>query len=234
MAQHINYLLFGWYPYIAVTVLIVGSIYRFNTDQYSWRTKSSQLLRRKQLVWGSVLFHLGVLVLFFGHFFGMLTPVAVIDALGIGHGFKQMAAAVVGGVAGVMALIGASMLLHRRLVDPRIRATSSTIDIAVLAMLWLQLFLGLSTLFWTSQHLDGSEMLKFMNWANGLMTLSPSAAAHIADVALIYKLHILLGLTLFLIAPFSRLVHIWSAPVWYLARPGYQVVRTRRDLGPAE
>lgn len=234
MGNYINYLLFGWYPYVAVTFMIAGSVYRFNKDQYSWRTKSSQLLRRKQLVWGSVLFHVGVLVLFGGHLVGMLTPIGVFDAMGISHGFKQVAAAAVGGIAGVMAFIGCSMLLQRRLSDPRIRATSSSADIAVLALLWLQLVLGLLSIYWTKDHLDGGEMVKFMAWANGLMMLRPEAASFIADTALIYKAHIVLGLTLFLLTPFTRLVHIWSVPVWFLGRQGYQIVRTRRDLTPAE
>ncbi len=230
----LNYLLFGWYPYIAVTIMIGGSIYRFNTDQYSWRSKSSQLLRRRQLMWGSVLFHIGVLVLFLGHAVGMLTPIVIFDAIGIPHDFKQKGAVIVGGIAGVLGFVGCTLLLHRRLSDARIRATSSFADIAVLSLIWLQLLLGLSTIFWTLDHLDGQEMVTFMNWANGLLTVNPRAALLLTNTALIYKVHIVLGLTLFALTPFTRLVHIWSVPVWFLGRPGYQVVRTRRTLGPAE
>jgi nitrate reductase gamma subunit len=115
------------------------------------------------------------------------------------------------------------------LFDPRIRKSSSVGDILVLVLLWLQLTLGLLTTWWTLKHLDGSEMVKFMSWANGILTLDPGAPELIKEVALVYKLHIILGLTLFLITPFTRLVHIWSAPVWYLLRPGFQIVRTRRS-----
>ena len=94
-------------------------------------------------------------------------------------------------------------------------------------LIWVQLTLGILTTWWTLEHLDGSEMLRFMNWANGILTLDPGAPQQIQDVALVYKLHIILGLTLFLITPFTRLVHIWSAPVWFLFRPGYQIVRSR-------
>lgn len=235
MENFLNQLAFGWYPYLAVTVLIVGSILRFDADQYSWRSQSSQFLRRKQMMWGSNLMHLGIIVLFFGHLIGLMTPVNLLDTLGIGHGFKQMAAMVVGGLAGLAALIGATLLLHRRLFEPRIRQSSSIGDIAVLVLLWAQLVLGVGTTFWTVRHLDGTEMLRFMGWAQGLATFQVGAAEQIADTALIYKLHIILGLTLFLITPFTRLVHIWSAPVWFLFRPGYQIVRSlgRPRLEPA-
>lgn len=227
MNDFINQLAFGWYPYLAVTVLVVGSILRFDADQYSWRSQSSQFLRRKQMVLGSNLFHLGILVLLGGHFVGLLTPINVFDTLGISHGLKQTAALVVGGIAGVAAFIGCSLLLHRRLFDARIRRTSSVGDMLVLILLWLQLALGILTTWWTIEHLDGSEMVRFMTWANGILTLNPAAPEQLREVALVYKLHIILGLTLFLITPFTRLVHIWSAPIWFLLRPGYQIVRRR-------
>lgn len=227
MENLINHLAFGWYPYLAVTVLIVGSILRFDKAQYTWRSQSSQFLRRKQMLLGSNLFHMGVLVLLGGHFVGLLTPINVFDAAGIPHEFKQKAALIVGGIAGVAAWVGASLLLHRRLFDARIRLSSHWTDIAVLLLLWLQLSLGLATTWWTMQHLDGQEMLLFMGWANGLLTFNPRAADLIVDAALVYKLHIILGLTLFLVTPFSRLVHIWSIPVFFLLRPGYQLVRSR-------
>jgi nitrate reductase gamma subunit len=180
------------------------------------------------MVLGSNLFHMGILVLLAGHFVGLLTPINVFDALGVSHSFKQTTALVVGGIAGLCAYVGCTLLLHRRLFDPRIRKSSSIGDILVLVLLWLQLTLGLLTTWWTLKHLDGSEMVKFMTWANGILTLDPGAPELIKEVALVYKLHIILGLTLFLITPFTRLVHIWSAPVWYLLRPGFQIVRTKR------
>lgn len=225
MNEFVNQLAFGWYPYLAVTVLIFGSILRFDKDQYSWRSQSSQFLRRRQMTIGSNLMHMGLLVLLVGHFIGLLTPIGVFDAFGITHGFKQLAALVVGGIAGVAALVGTSMLLHRRLFEPRIRRSSSFGDIGVLTLLWLQLVVGVATTFWTMQHLSGEEMVLFMGWASGLLRFDPTAATLISEVALVYKLHIILGLTLFLITPFTRLVHIWSAPIWFLFRPGYQIVR---------
>ncbi|HZJ12546.1 MAG TPA: respiratory nitrate reductase subunit gamma, partial [Methyloceanibacter sp.] len=129
-------------------------------------------------------------------------------------------------------LIGISLLVHRRLFDARIRNTSSFGDIAILLLLYVQLLLGLATIPISLQHLDGGEMLKFMTWAQGIMTLQPGVASLVADVNPIFKLHLFLGMTIFLVFPFTRLVHVWSAPIWYLGRRGYQVVRTRQQVAP--
>ena len=220
--------LFGIYPYIALVVMIVGSIARYERDPFTWKTSSSQLLRRKQLIMGSVLFHIGVLIVFFGHLVGLLTPIWVFDAIGISHGAKQIMAIAVGGVAGVIALIGGLMLLHRRVADPRIRKTSSIADIGILALLIAQLVLGLATIAVSLEHLDGHEMTTFMAWAQGIFTFNPDAASYIQDAAPIFKLHLFLGLTIFLVFPFTRLVHMFSFPFRYFFRPGYQVVRSRR------
>lgn len=226
----LNNALYGWYPYVALTVFLLGSLLRFDYSQYTWRSGSSQLLRRRQMLWGSNLFHVGILAIFAGHFIGLLTPVAVFEALGISHTFKQVLAMTIGGIAGVACWIGIALLAHRRLFDPRIRTTSSVGDIAILLLLWVQLTLGLLTIPVSAQHLDGTEMVKFMDWAQGILTLHPDAAVLIANVSPIFKCHLFLGMTIFLVFPFTRLVHVWSAPVWYLGRTGYQVVRTRRAV----
>ncbi|WP_420430765.1 respiratory nitrate reductase subunit gamma [Hyphobacterium sp.] len=227
MTEFLHNFVFGIYPYIALSVLIVGSIIRYDREPYSWRAGSSQLLRRRQLMIGSVLFHVGVLVIFVGHLVGLLTPIAVFDALGIGHGAKQMLAIVAGGVAGVLALVGASLLLHRRLFDARIRSTTSFADMAILLLLYTQLLLGLGTIAVSLQHLDGHEMVTFMSWAQGIFTFQADAAQHIVHAHWLFKMHIFLGLTIFLVFPFTRLVHMFSAPVRYVFRSGYQVVRRR-------
>ena len=232
MQAMIHQALFGVYPYIALSIFLIGSLVRFDTDQYGWRSKSSQLLRRKQLVVGSILFHVGILGVLGGHAVGLLTPVAVFEFLGISHGFKQMMAIVVGGLCGTACFAGLVMLLHRRLFDSRIRKTSSFSDIAVLLILFAQLSLGMLTIPLSLGHLDGVMMVKFMNYVQGIVTLRPEPAL-IAAVPLIFKLHMFLGFTIFLIFPFTRLVHVWSAPVGYLFR-NYQVVRTKaRKVAPA-
>ncbi len=230
MDAFVNQLLFGIYPYIALTVLTVGSVIRFDREQYTWRSGSSQLLRRKQLMWGSVLFHVGVLFIFAGHLVGLLTPIALFDALGISHGAKQLLAIIAGGIAGTMAIIGATLLIHRRFFDPRVRAASNFSDNMIILILWVQLALGLATIPLSAGHLDGHEMVKFMNWAQGIFTFRGDAASYIFDVHIIFKLHLFLGLTILLLFPFTRLVHMLSAPVRYLWRGGYQIVRSRRSL----
>lgn len=234
MSDYLHHALFGWYPYLALTVFFVGSIIRFDREPYTWKSGSSQLLRRRQLRLGSNFFHVGILIIFFGHLGGLLTPIWIFDALGISHGFKQGLAIVVGGVAGLMCLFGILLLLHRRLSDPRIRATSSFADNAILIILFVQLLLGLATIPVSLGHMDGQEMVKFMTWAQGVLTLQPDVWRQVVDANLVFKLHLVLGMTIFLVFPFTRLVHILSAPVWYLGRRGYQVVRSRRPLSPAE
>lgn len=227
MSGYLNTLVFGIYPYVALAVLVLGSIVRYDREPYTWRSGSSQMLRRRQLIAGSVLFHAGVIVVFFGHLFGLLIPIGVFEALGIGHGFKQMMAIVVGGAAGAAALAGATLLAHRRFFDARVRAQSSFSDNLTIAILWVQLVLGLLTIPISMGHLDGGEMVKMMSWAQGIFTFDPEAADYVAGVHPIFKLHLFLGLTIFVLFPFTRLVHMLSAPIRYLWRPGYQVVRPR-------
>ena len=241
MAGYLDTLVFGIYPYVSLAVLVVGSIVRYDREPYTWRSGSSQILRRRQLIVGSVLFHVGVIIVFLGHLVGLLTPIQIFEALGISHGFKQVMAIVVGGVAGAAALVGATLLAHRRFFDARVRAQSSFSDNLVIAILWVQLALGLLTIPISLGHLDGAEMVKLMAWAQGIFTFDPSAAAYVADAHPVFKLHLFLGLTIFVIFPFTRLVHMLSVPLRYLWRPGYQVVRTRpaartrvgRDSSPA-
>ena len=228
MANYLNTFLFGIYPYLCIVVFLVGSVIRFDREQFTWRSGSSQLLRRRQLVVGSNLFHVGILVVFLGHFVGLLTPVAVFEALGISHGAKQMMAIVVGGVFGILCFVGLTMLIHRRLFDVRIRRTSSFSDIAVLLLLWVQLVMGLFTILVSLQHLDGGEMLNFMAWAQSIVTFQGGAANYVSQAHVLFKAHLFLGMTIFLVFPFTRLVHVWSAPIWYLGRRGYQIVRTAR------
>ena len=225
--------LFGVYPYIAFTVFLVGSLIRFDRDQYTWKSDSSQLLKAGQLRAGSNLFHVGVLFLFFGHLFGMLTPHFVYEHF-LAAGSKQLMAMVSGGIAGTLGFIGVTLLLHRRLFEPRIRINSKTSDIVLLVLLWLQLALGLATIPLSAQHLDGSMMMKLAGWAQTIVTFQAGAPELLAEAGWIFKLHMFLGMSIFFIFPFTRLVHVWSGfgTVAYLVRP-YQVVRARRLNVPA-
>ncbi|HWT98502.1 MAG TPA: respiratory nitrate reductase subunit gamma [Terriglobales bacterium] len=232
MIDNLNQILFGLYPYVALSVFLVGSVVRFDREQYTWRSGSSQLLRRRLLFIGSNCFHIGVLAILAGHFVGLLTPHEIYTAMGLTVEAKQLMAMVIGGVFGLLCFVGLTLLIYRRLSDPRIRSTSSLMDIAILLLLYAQLILGLSSIFVSAQHLDGSEMLKLADWAQRIVTLRGGAADEIADVSIIFKCHIVLGMTIFLLFPFSRLVHIWSAPVGYIGR-SYQVVRRRGGASAA-
>ena len=231
MADYLHTFLFGIYPYLCLSVFLLGSLIRFDREQYTWRSGSSQLLRARQLRWGSNLFHIGILFLFAGHLVGLLTPHAVYE-LAIGAGTKQMLAIVSGGIAGAICFVGLSLLLHRRLSDPRIRRTSNPMDIAILWLLWVQLVLGMITLPYSLAHRDGSVMVQLSEWAQHIVTFRGGAADFVAGVAWPYQLHVVLGLTIFLVFPFSRLVHVWSAPIWYVFRRP-QIVRRRGPGMPA-
>jgi len=224
--DYLNTLLFGYYPYIAISVFFIGSLARYDRDQYTWRTGSSQFLRAKELRLGSNLFHIGILLLFVGHFVGLLTPPAVYHALGLSTSAKQILAVIAGGVFGGVCLKGIIILIRRRLTDPRIRATSSRMDIFILLLIGVQLALGLLTLPISLYHYDGANMLLLAEWAQRIVTFQSGAADQISEIGFIFKLHLFLGQTLFLVFPFSRLVHVWSVPLGYVTRP-YQVVRRR-------
>ncbi|MCB2040907.1 MAG: respiratory nitrate reductase subunit gamma [Rhodoferax sp.] len=223
---------FNVYPYVCLAVFLMGSLARFDRDQYTWKSDSSQMLRTGTLRWGSNLFHAGILFLFFGHFVGLLTPHWVYEPF-ITAGQKQMIAVTAGGIAGAICFVGLSLLLHRRLFDPRIRLTSHRTDIAILLILWVQLVLGLVTLPFSFAHNDGNVMLLLSEWAQRIVTFRPDASLLVA-VDWPFKLHLVLGMTIFLLFPFSRLVHVWSgfATVAYLFRP-HQMVRSRRLNLPA-
>lgn len=229
MPDFIHQLLFGVYPYVALAIMILGSIFRYDREPYSWRSGSSQLLRRKQLVWGSILFHVGILFLFFGHSVGLLTPHFIYEHF-ISVENKQLLAIIAGSVAGVICFVGISMLVHRRLFDARVRVTSTFSDVAILLILWVQLALGLLTVPFSLQHSDGSVMLRLSEWAQRILTFRTEGTADlISGLAFPYQAHLILGLTIFLLFPFSRLVHMLSVPVRYFWRPGYQVVRQRNS-----
>ncbi len=228
MTSSLDFALFGLYPYICLAVFVIGSLIRFDRDQYSWKSDSSQLLRAGSLRWGSNLFHVGVLFLFFGHTFGMLTPHFMYEHF-ISAGNKQLMAMISGGVAGVLGFAGVSILLHRRLSDERIRLNSKPSDIMLLVLLWIQLALGLATIPLSAQHLDGGMMMNLAGWAQRIVTFQPGAVELLAEASWVFKLHMFLGMTVFLVFPFTRLVHVWSGfgTVAYLFRP-YQMVRSRR------
>jgi len=224
---------FNVYPYICLAVFFMGSLARFDRDQYTWKSDSSQLLRAGQLRWGSNMFHFGILFLFLGHLFGQLTPHWLYEPF-ISAPQKQFVAIVAGGIAGAICFIGLTLLLHRRIFDPRIRLTSHRTDIAILVILWVQLVIGLVTLPYSWGHREeATTMIVLANYLQGIATFRPDAAM-LVGISWPYQVHMLLGMTIFLLFPFSRLVHVWSgfATVAFLFRAP-QVVRSRRLNVPA-
>ncbi|WP_020558833.1 respiratory nitrate reductase subunit gamma [Thiofilum flexile] len=223
--SYFDAIFFGLYPYVAGTVFLLGSWLRYDHAQYTWRAGSSQMLNKTHMRKASNLFHVGILVIFFGHLVGLLTPHWVYEPF-MSAGTKQVLAIMVGGIAGIACWYGALLLFLRRMNDPRVRATGSTMDLVIIGILLVQVTLGLLTIIPTLGHLDGSNMLKLAEWAQAIVFFKGGAAAHLADVGIIFKLHIVLGLTIFLLFPFTRLVHIWSVPLQYVNRR-YQIVRAR-------
>lgn len=224
--NYLHQFAFQLYPYIALAVFFVGSWVRFDKSMYTWRTGSSQLLSDRGMRIGSNCFHVGVLAILGGHLVGLLTPHAVYAHF-ITAPQKQLLAMVVGGVFGALCFVGIAILLVRRLTNPRVRATGSFGDALVLVLLFAQLVLGMISIGYSTQHMDGGVMIRLGEWAQHIVTFRWGAADYIRDVSWVYKSHVFLGMTLFLIAPFTRLVHVWSIPLSYLWRP-YQVVRRRQ------
>jgi len=233
MSGQIHHFFFAVYPYIALSFFFLGSLIRFERDQYTWKSDSSQLLRRGSLRWGSNLFHIGIISLFFTHLVGLLTPPQVYHSMGISTGFKQQMAIVVGAVLGLICLAGLLLLIHRRYTEARIAATTRFSDWLTLVWILMVLLLGLLSIITSAHHSDGAVMIILGDWAQRIVTLRSGAAQVMAGAPLIYQVHMVLGMTLFLIFPFTRLVHVWSgfASVTYLGR-AWQLVRPRQGGRP--
>jgi len=226
--MNIHNLLFGVYPYIALTTFFVGSLIRFDREQYTWKADSSQIFEKEQLQKGSLLFHIGVLALFLGHFAGLVTPHSWFLALGVSDMMHQIVAISAGAVFGSLCMMGGVILWRRRMFHPRVRANSRFMDIFILDWILVTLTVGLLTIPVSIIHAqagDASTMIALADWIQATLSLNPDPTI-LNNVGLIYKLHLFLGMSVFFLFPFSRLVHIWSMPLGYMFRP-YQIVRTK-------
>jgi nitrate reductase gamma subunit len=224
-----NNFIFGTYPYIALTVFVLGSWLRFDREQYTWKSDSSQLLSKGNLRLSSNLFHIGVIAIFFGHAVGLLTPHSWFAALGVSDMQHQYMAIIAGSIFGGMGLLGGLMLWQRRMFNPRISATSRGMDKPILSWLVVTLILGLSTIpvsIGHASHGDPGVMVALTEWVQSIVYLSPNPAL-LESVDGIFKVHLFFGMTVFLLFPFTRLVHVWSVPLGYLGR-SYQIVRSKR------
>lgn len=221
--------IFGVYPYIATTVFLLGSWIRFDHEQYTWKSDSSQLLSKRGMRFASNFFHYGILGLFLGHVIGLLTPHAVFRGIGISDITHQWIAIVAGTAFGAACLLGAIALWLRRLFNRRVRAASRWMDINILGWLTLTATAGLITIPTSVHHAgsgDAATMVQLAQWVQSILYLHPDPSL-VLDVSPVYKFHMFLGMSVFLFFPFTRLVHIWSAPFGYLGR-AYQIVRARR------
>ena len=224
-----NDFLFGTYPYIALSVFFVGSWIRYDREQYTWKADSSQLMSGKDMVLASNLFHIGVIGIFLGHFVGLLMPHGFWEMIALSSLGKQYIAMIGGGILGLICLAGGIMLMKRRLTHPRVRATSRTSDIFVLGLILVTLVFGLLTTIVSAGHAaegDAEVMMTLAAWAKSIVLLSPKPEL-VASVEVVFAIHLFFGMTLFVVFPFTRLVHIWSFPFTYAAR-AYQIVRSKR------
>jgi len=210
------------YPYVALTIFVVGHVYRYNTDQLGWTARSSELLEKNSLQWGSLLFHIGILAVVGGHVSGLLIPKAWFEAIGVTEQMYHMAAIYGGGPAGIVTLAGIVILTVRRFGNERVYAVSNRADLAVVILVLTEVILGLvstGTNVFDSGSFDYRETIA--PWFRGLLLGSPDAVL-MTTVPLVFKLHVVMGLALFALWPFTRLVHVWSMPIEYMNRPYIQ------------
>jgi nitrate reductase gamma subunit len=213
-------------PYICLAVFTVGHVWRYRQDQFGWTSRTSQLLEHRWLLWGSPLFHLGAFAVIGGHIVGLAVPASWTEAVGISEHVYHWTALSLGSVAGAAMVTGLGMLCARRLLSRRIRTTTDRSDKLLFPLLSATVLLGIAA---TTVHnvLGGGYDYRatVSVWFRGVMTFRPRPEA-IIDAPLLFKLHALAACLLFAAWPFTRLVHVWSAPIAYLVRP-YLVYRRR-------
>ncbi|WP_374016129.1 respiratory nitrate reductase subunit gamma [Paenibacillus thiaminolyticus] len=220
---------FFWviYPYIILIIFLVGLYYRYQTDQFGWTAKSSEVLEKKKLRWGSNLFHAGIMLVLFGHIGGLLIPKSWLESIGISDHLYHTVAIVLGSAAGLMTLVGCIILLLRRLTDPRIRRTSSFGDMLSIILLTLIVVVGMGATLFNATSRSGFDYRETIApWIRGVLTFTPDGSL-MKGVPFLFKCHIILGLGLFGVFPFTRLVHMLSMPIKYLKR-SYVLYRRRR------
>lgn len=221
----LNQFLWVIFPYITLVLFVVGHIYRYNTDQIGWTAKSSEFMEKKTLKWGSILFHLGILMVLGGHILGLLIPKSLTELIGLTEEMYHMMALGIGGVAGIITLAGISILLFRRVGDKRVRKTSSFTDILIAILLFVEIAMGVYNTLGYNVFIGYDYRESIAPWVRGLLVFRPDASL-MSDVPLFFQLHTLLAFAIFGLWPFTRLVHVWSLPIEYLKR-SYIIYRSR-------
>lgn len=227
--------IFLWvvFPYICLTLLVAGTVWRWKTDQFGWTSRSSQVHEKKLLRWGSPLFHFGILAVAGGHFMGLLIPKSWTALLGMSEEGYHLMATVLGGLAGAATVLGLALLIYRRLTVGGVRQATTGNDLFMYVLLSLPILLGMTAtimhqVFGSGHGYDYRETIG--PWLRGVLTLRPDASL-MAEVPLAFQLHVVAGFLLFAVWPFTRLVHFFSAPIAYPTRP-YIVYRTREASEP--
>ncbi|AGN36497.1 respiratory nitrate reductase subunit gamma [Bacillus paralicheniformis] len=212
-------------PYIVITIFIGGHIYRYQHDQFGWTAKSSEMLEKKKLALGSSLFHWGIFFVIGGHVMGILIPESLYQALGVSEHMYHKIAIGFGLPAGIAALSGLIILTYRRFTDKRIRKTSSAGDFITLVALLFVMTTGLAATFLNIDSKGFDYRTTISPWFRNIFLFKPDAGL-MASVPLWFKLHIMMGYVIFIVWPFTRLVHVFSMPLKYLTR-SYVVYRKR-------
>lgn len=206
------------YPYLMLTTFVVGHIYRYNTDQFGWSAKSSELLEKPLLKWGSTLFHWGIIFAFFGHIAGILVPKWIYPLFGITDHMYHLGAVYGGGFFGLVTIVGIIILTYRRISVLRIKIHSTFMDWVVGISLLTVISLGVYVTIIRNTLVGAFDYRSTIApWFRGLITFNPDPA-YMTNVPLSYQLHVFLAFLIFGLFPFTRLVHIWSLPLEYLKR----------------
>ncbi|MEU1205924.1 respiratory nitrate reductase subunit gamma [Nocardia sp. NPDC005825] len=215
-------------PYIAFTSFVLGHLYRYRTDQFGWTTRSSQIHESRLLKLGSPLFHFGMLGVIGGHVLGVLIPESWTNALGISEEVYHVVAVSAGSVAGLAVIAGVAILAYRRLTVSAVRQATSVNDKVMYVLLTAALVTGLLNT-WGSNLLWGTYNYRetVSPWFRSLFTLHPEPELMVGT-PWTFQLHGLVVLALIAFWPYTRLVHMFSAPVGYLVRP-YVVYRSKPD-----
>ncbi|MEU8404449.1 respiratory nitrate reductase subunit gamma [Nonomuraea sp. NPDC048892] len=219
-------------PYVALTVFVLGHVWRYHYDKFGWTTRSSQMYESRLLRVGSPLFHFGILVVALGHVGGLVIPKSWTEAVGVSEELYHLSAVVLGTVAGVATVAGLAILIYRRrTVGPVFTATTRN-DKLMYAVLGLTIALGLASTVAANLVGGGYDYRTTISpWFRSIFTFQPEPAL-MAGAPVLFQLHGLSALVLFAIWPFTRLVHMLTAPVGYLTRP-YIVYRSRDEGRPA-
>jgi nitrate reductase gamma subunit len=220
-------------PYAAMVVFVVGHIWRWRYDQFGWTSRSTELQEKRLLKWGSPLFHYATFAAIAGHVLGILIPKRATQALGIHESVYTTFSGVAGSIAAIGVLIGAALLIFRRMGVPRVRATTSAVDYLALILLGIIVVLGIYLTLGVQEFGAGYDYRNTVSvWFRSLFTGSPDVHA-IATAPIMYQVHAAAAWAIFAVWPFSRLVHAWSYPLWYLWRP-FIVYRHRIAVRPTE